>query len=139
MHNPAVRSLLAVLAGLVVAMLVIGGVEAIGHAIFPPPADLNLARTADQEGQMEVLPLEAKLAVVLAWLLGSLAGAATAIAIAHRVLPAWIVAVAIAGLGLWTTQMFPHPDWMLAGAVVLPLVAVLIAKRLMLRRLTLAA
>ena len=135
MDNPAVRSLLAVLAGLVVAMLVIGGVEAIGHALFPPPADLDLARTADQERLMEALPFEAKFAVVLAWLLGSLAGTATAIAIARRVLPAWIVAVCIAGLGLWTTQMFPHPDWMLASAVVLPLVAVLVAKRLMIGRL----
>ncbi|HEU4820784.1 MAG TPA: hypothetical protein VFS87_06465 [Qipengyuania sp.] len=135
MDNPAVRSLLAVLGGLVVAMLVIGGVEAIGHALFPPPADLDLARTADQERLMEALPFEAKLAVVAAWFLGSLAGAAAAIAIARRVLPAWIVAVIIAGLGLWTTQMFPHPDWMLASAVALPLVAVLVAKRLMLRRL----
>jgi len=135
MDNPAVRSLLAVVAGLVVAMLVIAGVEAVGHALFPPPPHLDLARTADQERLMEALPIQAKLAVVAAWFLGSLAGAATAIAIARRVLPAWIVAVVIAGLGLWTTQMFPHPDWMLASAVVLPLVAVLVAKRLMLRRL----
>jgi hypothetical protein len=135
MDNPAVRSLLAVLAGLVVAMLIIGGVEAIGHALFPPPANLDLARTADQERLMEALPIQAKFAVVAAWFLGSLAGAAVAIAIARRVLPAWIVAVIIAGLGLWTTQLFPHPDWMLASAVVLPLVAVLVAKRLMIGRL----
>lgn len=135
MANPAVRSLLAVIGGLVVAMLVIAGVEALGHALFPPPPDFDLARTADQERLMEALPLEAKIAVVVAWFLGSIAGAAVAIAIARRVLPAWIVGVAIAGLGLWTTQMFPHPDWMLASAVVLPLVAVLVAKRLMIARL----
>lgn len=135
MDNPAVRGLLAVIAGLVVAMLVIAGVEAVGHAIFPPPEGLDLARAENQARMMEVIPFEAKLAVVIAWFLGSLASACAAIAIARRVLPAWIVAVAIAGLGLWTTQMFPHPDWMLASAVVLPLVAVLVAKRLMLRRL----
>lgn len=135
MNNPAVRSLFAVVAGLVVAMLVIGGVEAIGHAIFPPPPDLDLARAEDQARMMEVIPFAAKLTVVLAWFLGSLAGACAAIAIARRVLPAWIVAVLIACLGLWTTQLFPHPDWMLASAVVLPLVAVLVAKRLMIRRL----
>ena len=135
MNNPAVRSLLAVVAGLVVAMLVIGGVEAIGHAIFPPPEGLDLNRVEDQARIMEAIPFEAKLSVVLAWFIGSLAGAAAAIAIARRVVPAWIVAVAIAGLGLWTTQIFPHPDWMLASAVVLPLVAVLVAKRLMIGRL----
>ena len=135
MHNPAIRSLLAVVAGVIAAMLVIGGVEAVGHAIFPPPEGLDLSRVEDQARMMAVIPFEAKLIVVAAWFLGSLAGACAAIAIARRVLPAWIVAVAIAGLGLWTTQMFPHPDWMLASAVVLPLVAVLVAKRLMMRRL----
>lgn len=134
MENPAVRSLAAIVAGLVVAMLVIGGVEAVGHAIFPPPPGLDLARAEDKARIMEAIPFEAKLAVVLAWFLGSLAGAATAIAIARRVLPAWIVGVAIGALGLWTTQLFPHPDWMLASAVVLPLVAVLVAKRLMIGR-----
>lgn len=135
MDNPAVRGLLAVIGGLVVAMLVIAGVEAIGHAIFPPPEGLDLNRVEDQRQIMDAMPFEAKLVVVLAWFLGSLAGACAAIAIARRVLPAWIVAVAIACLGLWTTQLFPHPDWMLASAVVLPLVAVLVAKRLMIGRL----
>lgn len=138
MDNAAIRGLLAVVAGLVTAMLVIAGVEAVGHAIFPPPEGLDPMRAEDQARFMELLPLEAKLMVVLAWFLGSLAGASAAIAIARRVLPAWIVAVAIAGLGLWTTQMFPHPDWMLASAVVLPLVAVLVAKRLTAGRLVTA-
>jgi hypothetical protein len=139
MDHPIVRSLVALVAGLVVAMVVIAGVEAVGHALYPPPPGLDLARAQDQARMMEALPTEAKVAVVVAWFLGSLAGACAAIAIARRVVPAWIVAVAIAGLGLWTTQMFPHPDWMLASAVVLPLVAVLVAKRLMLRRLAPAA
>lgn len=138
MDNPAVRNLAAIVAGLVVAMPVIAGVEAAGHTLFPPPPGLDLARAEDQARMMELIPLEAKLGVVAAWFLGSLAGAAAAIAIARRVLPAWIVGVAIGALGLWTTQLFPHPDWMLASAVVLPLVAVLAAKRLMLRRLAAA-
>lgn len=135
MHNPAIRGLAALVAGLIVAMLVIAGVEGVGHSIFPPPAGLDPMRAEDQARMIELMPMEAKLMVVLAWFLGSLAGACAAIAVSRRVLPAWVLAVAIAGLGLWTTQMFPHPDWMLASAVVLPLVAVLVAKRLMVRRL----
>ena len=138
MEHPVVRSAAAVIAGLVVAMLVIAGVEAFGHALFPTPEGLDLSRTENQARLMEAIPTGAKVAVVLAWFLGSLAGACAAIAVARRVLPAWIVALAIACLGLWTTQMFPHPDWMLASAVVLPLVAVLVAKRLMVRRLAAA-
>lgn len=138
MHHLALRSLIAVVAGIVLAGLIIAGVEALGHAIFPPPADLDLARGADRARMMEVIPFEAKLAVVIAWFLGSFAGACAAIAISLRVLPAWIVGVAIAALGLWTTQMFPHPDWMLASAVVLPLIAVVAAKRVMIGRLVTA-
>lgn len=136
MAHPAVRGLVAVIAGLAAAMLVTAGVEAAGHALFPPPPGLDLNRPEDQGRIMAAIPLAAKIAVVSAWFLGSLAGACAAIAIARRVLPAWIVAVVIACLGLWTTRMFPHPDWMLASAVVLPLVAVLVAKRLTIRRLS---
>lgn len=135
LDNPAVRAVLAVLCGLIVAMLVIALVEGAGHALWPPPPGLDITRPEDQARLMHVIPLEAKIAVIVAWFLGSLAGAVAAIAIARRVLPAWIVAVVIASLGLWTTQMFPHPDWMLASAVVLPFVAVLVAKRLMIGRL----
>ncbi len=137
MSNPAIRAAVAAIAGLVVAMVVVGLVEGLGHAIFPPPPGLDLANPEDQARLMAQIPFEAKFAVVVAWFLGSLAGACTAIAIARQAMPAWVVAVTIAGLGLWTTQMFPHPDWMLASAAILPLVAVLVAKRLMVKRLTL--
>lgn len=136
MDHPVVRSLIAVVAGLVVAVLVIRGVEAVAHALFPPPPGFDLSRAEDQARMMEAVPTEAKVAVILAWFLGPLAGACAAIALARRVLPAWIVAVLIACLGLWTTQLFPHPDWMMASAVVLPLVAVLVAKRLMIAKLS---
>lgn len=133
--NAAVRGLLAIVAGVVLSGLVIGGIEMAAHAAFPLPPDTDM-NNPDHLGRLwDWIPTETKALVLVAWFLGPLAGACTAIAIARRVLPAWIVGVAVAGLGLWTTQMFPHPDWMLASAVVLPLVAVLIAKRLMLRRL----
>jgi hypothetical protein len=139
MANPVARGLLALVAGLVVAMCVIAGVEAIGHSIFPPPPGLDLAKAEDQARTMAVIPFEAKLAVVIAWFLGSLAGACAALAIARRTLPAWVIGVTIGALGLWTTQLFPHPDWMLASAVVLPLVAVVVAKQMMAGRLTATA
>lgn len=131
MNNPAVRGLVAVVVGVLVAGIVVAVVQFIGHAAFPPPAGLDVSRPDNQGRIMEAIPFEAKLAVVIAWFLGALAGATMAIAVARRTLPAWIVGLCFAGLGLWTTQMFPHPDWMLASAVVLPLVAVLVAKRLM--------
>ena len=51
-------------------------------------------------------------------------------------MPGWIVGLVLVALSLFTTQMFPHPLWMMIAAVVLPLVAVLVAKKLVARRLT---
>lgn len=133
--HAAARQILAMVAGIVVGGMVIGLTEALGHALFPLPAGFDASNPRDLERLWDVMAVPSKAMVVAAWFAGPLAGACAAIAIARRILPAWIVGVAIAGLGLWTTRMFPHPDWMLASAVVLPLVAVLVAKRLMTGRL----
>lgn len=138
MNNPMVRNALAVAGGILVTMAVVMVVEGIGHAIFPPPEGLDLSRPEDQARLMELVPTEAKVAVAAAWFLGALAGACAAIAMSGRVLMAWIVGLVIALVSVWTTQLFPHPDWMLAAGAVLPLVAVLVAKRLMVRRIVAA-
>lgn len=133
MNSPLMRNIVAVFGGLIVALLVIMIVEAIGRASFPPPPGLGPAGAGSQARLMELMPIEAKIAVAAGWFLGALAGACTAIAVSNRVFPAWAVGLVIALLGVWTTRMFPHPDWMLAASAVLPLVAVLAAKRLMAR------
>lgn len=133
MSNPLIRNALAVMAGLVAAMIAMAIVQTIGDATLPPPPDL--AGVEDPAQAMELIPVEAQIAMALAWFLGALAGACAAIAISRRVLPAWIVGLLIALLGVWSTRMIPHPDWLLAASAVLPLVAVLFAKRLMLRRI----
>jgi hypothetical protein len=79
---------------------------------------------------MEIIPFGAKIAVVVAWFLGALAGAATARKIATVKWPAWIVAAFMIGASFWTTTMFPHPSWLVACAVVLPLLALTLAGRL---------
>ena len=136
MKNPVVSRIVGVIAGLVVAMLVVMAAEGAGHAMFPPPEGLDITRPEDQARLMELIPLGAKIAVVVAWFLGALAGAATAIAIARHILPGWIVGLVMVALSVVTTQMFPHPVWMIGAAVILPIAGVLAAKRLVTSRLT---
>lgn len=136
MQNPIVRNVLAALAGLVAAMLVIGVVEMAGHAIFPPPDGLDITKPEDQARLMEVVPIGAKVAVVVAWFLGALAGCAAATWIARTIRPGWIVAGVLVLGGMYTTQMFPHPVWMVVCAVVLPIAGKLLADRLLVARLT---
>lgn len=133
MSSPLMRNILAVVAGLVAAMIAMAIVQAVGDAMLPPPPDL--AGVDDPAQVMDLIPVEARIAVALAWFLGALAGACAAIAVSRRVLPAWIVGLLIALLGVWSTRMVPHPDWLLAASAVLPLVAVLFAKRLMVRQI----
>jgi predicted naringenin-chalcone synthase len=135
MNNPIVRKVVAVVAGLVVAMLVVMIAEGAGHAIFPPPEGLDITKPEDQARLMEVIPLGAKIAVVVAWFLGATAGAATAMTLGKDAMPGWIVGLVLVALSLVTTQMFPHPLWMMVAAVALPLAGVLVAKRLALSRL----
>ena len=77
MASPAVRNVVATIAGIVVAVTVVFVVEGIGHAIFPPPEGLDLTVAEDRERLMDLVPTGAKVAVVAAWFLGALAGACT--------------------------------------------------------------
>lgn len=135
MGNSALRSALASVAGVIVAAIVVFAVEGLGHALFPPPVGLDLADPQNQARLIAAMPGQAKVMVVVAWFLGSLAGAATAMAIAHRALAGWIVAAVMVALSVWTTQMFPHPAWMVVCAVVLPLAGAWLARRLVAARL----
>ena len=134
-HRSPIRGIAAILAGLVVAIITVLITESIGHMIYPPPAGLDISNPEHQAKLMESIPTGAKVAVVLAWFLGSLAGSATAIVIGRKVLAGWIVALLIGAMGVWTTQMFPHPLWMVVGALFVPLIAVLVVKRLMADRI----
>lgn len=123
MANPWIKRIGGTLAGILLAGLVVAVLESLGHMVFPPPPGLDLANPADQARLMEVIPLGAKLAVVLAWFIGALAGAWVAVRISGWGPAAWSVGLVMVALSVATTQMFPHPLWMIAAAVVLPLLA----------------
>lgn len=129
MNNPVVRGIIAGIVGVLVAGITVGLVEAIGHMIFPPPADLDLNNPDDLERLMSVIPLGAKIAVLVAWFIGALVGALVAGWIGKGPKPGWVVAAFMIVASVVTTQMFPHPVWMVVGALVLPIVAKLLADR----------
>lgn len=135
MNNPIVRRIAGLVAGLVVMALTVALAEGAGHALFPPPPGLDVTNPDDQARLMAVIPLGAKIAVVVAWFLGALAGSAVAMVVGRTPLLGWAIGLIMGALSLFTTQVFPHPLWMVIAAVVLPLVAVLVAKRLVAGRI----
>ena len=128
------RNLMGIVAGVVVAFLCVFAVEWVGHSLFPPPAGLNINDTADQARLMDSIPAAAKAIVLLGWFIGALAGASTANRIACNRIAGWIVAMLVIAAGVATMLMVPHPAWMWAGGILLPLLAAWIALRLTGRR-----
>lgn len=124
------KTVLGVVAGVVIAFLCIFAIEAVSHLLFPPPPGTDLTDPAQVARLMEVMPTAALVMVVVAWFAGALAGGWVANALAKRALAGWIVALLVIAGGVATMVMIPHPPWMWAAGIGLPLVGAWLAQRL---------
>ena len=120
------RSIISVVAGIVAASLVVFVAETAGHRMFPTPevsgydcSDPDTYRAKEAARTcIAATPANAKAAVVLGWFLGAFAGGIVALLIGGRWAPlAWIVAATIFLFSVMNFFAFPHPVWMMAGAV----------------------
>lgn len=130
MDNPLVRRILGVIAGVVVGGLIVFCVELVGHSLFPPPAGMDLSNPDDMKQLISTLPTGALVMVLAGWLLGSLAGAWTADNIARNPIAGWIVAGIFILLTAYNFSVIPHPTWMMAAGILIPLLSAWIAGRL---------
>ncbi|WP_158982196.1 hypothetical protein [Lysobacter panacisoli] len=135
------RTILGMLVGVVVAVVVIAAVEVIGHGFYPPPAGLDPLDPANEAAFaafVAAMPFMGKLIVLLAWVLGTFAGALAAAKIArHQTAAALLVALVIVTLVITMITKIPHPTWLSIGGVLLPIPIALLAVRLVYRRTTL--
>jgi hypothetical protein len=133
-----IRSVLAVLAGLVVAFVVVAGGEFLGMKFFPVPQEVDVStpdaiKTAMEQGR---IPTGALASVVAAWAVAAVAGSWVAPQVATRaklthgmVFGAIFLATTIANLSL-----LPHPLWMWVLGVLVVLPAAYVGARLALPR-----
>ena len=114
------RNIAAGVAGVVIAVALVWLVEKIGHAVYPPPADLDFSDAEAMKAYIAALPLGALLFVAAAWFIGTLCGTCAACAIG-TVKP-MIFAMVVGGLMLVATivnlAMIPHPMWLSALGIV---------------------
>jgi hypothetical protein len=117
------RMLLAAIAGVLAGGLTVALVETAGHMIFPPPPGADVSNPESLAALMSQIPLGAKLFVVLAWTAGALAAGCTAsrISKASPVVPALIAGTVLLAGGAYTLFTIPHPAWMMAAGLLLPL------------------
>lgn len=128
-----VRTILGVLAGAVVMVLVIMGIEALGHMVYPLPAGLeplNPAHEAAFAQFVATMPVGGKAMLALAWTLGAFAGGFVAAKIARhpRAAAVLIALLVISGVVAMILRV-PHPSWLAAAGLLLPIPAALLAAR----------
>lgn len=123
------RQVLGAILGIAVAVGVVFLIELAGHALLPPPVGYDPMTEAGAARYLREAPLAAKLALVFGWFLGALAGGWTAVRVGGRAWLAWVVAGVIVIGGVMNFAMIPHPAWMVAAGVVLPLAAGWLAGR----------
>jgi len=124
------KIVLGVVAGIVVAFVCVLGIEMIGHLAYPPPPETDLSDPAQLARLMENVPPAALAFVAAAWFIGSLAGAWVANLVAKRALAGWIVVLLVIAGAVATMMMIPHPAWMWAMGIGLPLIAGWLAQKL---------
>jgi hypothetical protein len=126
--NGTMRLVLGVVAGAVVAVACIFGIEMAGHAVYPPPPGTDVTDPEQLKELMRIVPTGALVIVALAWFAGSLVGAWVANLVAQRAVAGWIVALLIVAGGVSTMIGIPHPAWLWACGILLPLLAAQIAQ-----------
>src|SRR5205823_1202661 len=114
--RPMIRSILAIVAGLVVAIILFMAVELLGGLLFPfapPPGVDPWTNPEAMKTHIASLPLAAFLLVLAGWFLGTFCATVLALRIARRA-PA-VHALILCGVLLLTALLnllsFPHPTW----------------------------
>ena len=122
------KKLLGVIAGIVVAFVLVAGFDYLGSLLFSA-GSIDLADADALAAYIADMPLAAKLIVVTGWSIAPLAGAWLCLRIADWAPGGWIVTAAFLVAGLFNQLALPHPLWMQVGAVVLPLLGGWLAQR----------
>lgn len=122
------KRLFGIILGTVAGVAIVFAVESIAAALYPM-ADFESADRETLARLMAAMPLGAKLLVAAAWFLGALGGAWLALRVSDWRWAGWIIAAFIMAGGVANLVAIPHPLWMQAGALLLPLLGGWIAAR----------
>ena len=125
-----------VVAGIVVAWLVIVLSQLLSAALYPPPPGTDLTDPAVLADFINAAPVTAMGCVIAGYALAALLGGwvAARIARAHPRIAAMVVGGMVLLGVILNYTMIPHPTWMLVSGVLLPLPMAWLGARLAGRR-----
>jgi len=108
-----VKNIAAGVIGVLVAVGLVWLIEMIGHAVYPPPPDIDFSNVDSVRRYMSTLPLGAFAFVGSGWFLGTLGGtmAAGRIGSAAPHIFAMIVGGFVLAATAFNLAVIPHPLW----------------------------
>lgn len=119
------RNLFGLLVGILSSFFVIMLVEMLGHAFYPPPEGIDYSQLEEVKKLIPEIPTGALLSVILAYMIGSMAGGFMIGVIGGKNLKSWAMGLGMLLLvaGLINLIRLPeHPIWfwVLSLAVYIP-------------------
>jgi hypothetical protein len=124
------RRIGAVVAGLVVAFVLVQAAEMGVHAMYPFPAGMNERDMTQIKAFVATLPTQAFALVLAGWLLGTLAGTFIAAKIGRSRVPAYIAGALLLCAGVANSILIPQPVWFSAVSFVTYVGGTLVSARL---------
>jgi hypothetical protein len=108
-----VRKILAVLAGVVAAMVVILLMETIGHQLYPTATTVDWKNTVAVRAYMDAMPLWSYLWIWLGWVVGSAVAGFVAYKIvqAHGIVLPLVIGGLLTASAVMNFVSIPHPVW----------------------------
>ncbi len=114
-----VRNILALLAGAVVSIVLIGLVQAAAHYVYPPPPGLDYNNPEVLKQIMMQAPVGALLMVLLSYFVGTFVGSwvAARLAADSPQRQAYLIGGMMLISGMMNLFAIPHPVWFWVGSV----------------------
>ena len=132
---PMVRSAMVLLAGVVVAVIVVSLMDRVAGSIYSLPAGTDPGNPESMRQAIAHIPATALLVLLGGWVLAAAAGSfiAARLATHNRVIHGMIVTLFVLVATVGNLAAIPHPIWMWPGAVILIPAAGWLATRLVVR------
>ena len=127
-----IRSVLAVLGGIVAAGAVIAFGEAASHLLVPPPAGMNPSDHESIKAAMAHMSAWAFAGVLGSWTIGTFLGAGLAAVLSRhaRMACALVVGCTVLAAAVLNMVTIPHPAWVWIAAFLLVVPSAWLAGRL---------
>ena len=131
--SDGLRVATAIVAGTVVAFVLVGLIEVAGEWVYPPPAGVDFSKPDQLATYVQRLPAGALAFVLAAWIVATFVGGLVAggIARSKAVIVAAVVGALVLAATIANVMLIPHPAWMIATGVIGIVVAAYAAGRIM--------